>query len=163
METEGNELVPVSADVVVYEKKPLVEVFEGLTKYQAMYLSLILRGMTRREAKELVGLRSQTMAWWTGQEEFQAFVRWAMSPDVREKYSEEAMTIFAKGLSLKAQEFIDFLINKGLFQWETVGIEERKIIMQAVNIAAKRGEYAGKTTGEPGSFEELIMRRRIES
>ncbi len=142
---------------LVAERTSLQELMAGLSKAQRMYLSLSLRGMSHAEALAVVEVKSKTVVEWG--EGFRKVAGYVLSHADREIYQKEALEIFASNLSVKAQELIDTLLDKGIHKWEEIDRYDKSCVMQAIGLVAKRG-MGGKGEGG-GSYEELILRKHI--
>jgi len=146
--------------VVSFEKKNLSQIFEEskLSNAQVSYLSLWLRGLQPCLARDVTGVKYNTIIKWDGDETFKAVEKYL--DDHSSEYKEQALTMFVGTLSAKAQELLDSLIDKGINKWDTLDKTDKQCIMQALSIIQKRER--GKDSS-PGSYEELILRRKISN
>lgn len=139
--------------------KSLVEIYEAaeLNKTEQAYVSMILRGMSKEEAKVYANIR-----WGTRGGEYNsldgkaALFRWLVAN--RERYEEEALNCFIGGLRVKAQELIAQLLEKGLSKWDELDRYDKNCVMQAVGLVAKR---AGGSEKQLSYEEELMQRKRL--
>ena len=135
------------------------ELLGGLPEVQRQYISLIVRGMCPSIAEVLIRRTHNTLSHhWFLDPEFQKVKEYALSH--QEFYQEEAKTVFLEALSMKAQELLDMLVEKGLREWDKLGKDDKKAVIQAVSLV-RRDIHAKE--GSSANYDELILRRHFNA
>ncbi len=149
----------VCANPKEWKGKSLVEILGGLCKSQQEYICLRLRGMGSEEAIKVINRKIGTLVEvWTKEEAFNDIFWWLYNNPERERYAQEALVIFTGNLSVKAQELLNNLLDMGIERWEGLDKTDKSSVMRAIDIVTKKGGEGR----EGGSYEEIIMRRRLE-
>ena len=136
--------------------RPLKDLFLGLSESQEEYLSLLIRGMEVREARELVGIKYKTVQKWEDSESFTEIERYVIAN--RGEYEDEALLIFERNLNAQARELQAKILHRALTEWDSLSPTDKKIAAQICTIRRPSGIGGGS----PGSYEELILRKHIQ-
>ena len=144
------------AKSLVDSKQSLEKLLEPFTGVQRQYISLLLANFSPSDARGIVSRRPSTVDTWLVESDFAEVKEFILLN--KKKYQDEALAVWAKNLSLKAKVFLERTIDLGLKELNEKDRDNPflKIAMQAAGILSK------VAIEKPGSYDELILRKRRE-
>ena len=154
--------VRVGLELAEYKGKRLIDIMQPLRMAQRDYLMLVLIGTNKEEALEIVERAKPTLDYWekANDRSFKDIERFVLSN--REEYIDEAAREYARIIRAKSILALARLADKAL-DWGSVENADKAYVFGALKELKNLGIGKELERGSGGSYEELILRKRVET
>ena len=145
--------------VLIDPKSTLADLTDGLTASQRHYISLRLAGLSPSDARNVISRRPETVDRWLVEPNFRLLDDYLSTN--KERFRDQAMTLWASALSSKAKLLLELLIEAGLDELVKKENKDLGMLRMAANAATALQRQTAIPLPDQGSYDELILKRHL--